>query len=76
MKRLLFFSILLLFLSGCSWNKFSSETVGNDGRLTLVYNDGFYTIIKDNETGVQYLSRSHSGTCVMVDVDGKPLVDK
>ena len=78
MKRVLcvlLFLGLMFCLSGC-WNDSDVQTSGSDGRLTYLYNDGFNTIVRDNQTGVQYLSRSNCGTCVMVDVDGKPLVEK
>ena len=32
-------------------------------------------LIKDKETGVLYLSRSDGGFTVLVDRDGKPLID-
>lgn len=48
----------------------------NDGTITLIYNDGFYAIVKDNRTGVEYISRSNGGTCVVVDKDGKPFIEE
>ena len=63
---------LMLTLCGCAYNKSSIETQGNDGRISTIYNDGFVMVCRDNATGVQYLSRTNGGTCVMVDADGKP----
>ena len=69
--------VLVFSLGGCGesvWNEIdiSSEKESNDGMITLIYNDGFYSVIKDNRTGVEYISRADSGTCVIVDKDGKP----
>lgn len=61
-------------LIGCGYNKPSADIVRNDGRMTLIYNDGFVVIYRDNITGVQYFSRANAGSCVMVDADGNPLV--
>lgn len=33
-------------------------------------------VVKDSETGVYYLATGTGGVCIMVDADGKPLVDK
>lgn len=64
--------VIVLTLSGCGYNKVKKETTGNEGRATLIYNDGYAVIYQDNETGVQYFSRSGCGTCVMVNPDGTP----
>lgn len=72
-KRIALLSLIAIFLlSGCSWNKTEISNSSNDGRMTLLYNDGFCTIYQDNETGVQYFSRADSGSCVMVDANGDP----
>ena len=64
---------ILLALCGCGYNKAGrAERQGNDGRMTVVYYDGFCVIYRDNETGVQYLSRSNAASCVMVNADGSP----
>lgn len=68
--------ILLFALSACGWNESSNEAETHDGRMTIVYNDGFSIIYRDNETGVQYFSRSNSGSCVMVNPDGTPYIWK
>jgi len=75
----LMLSLVLAFsLCGCNWNKIDTSGMeqNNDGMITLIYNDGFYTVVKDNRTGVEYISRADAGTCVVVDKDGKPFVDR
>ena len=66
--------LLLSFLSACALNTSSTDTNGNDGRMSVIFNDGFATIYLDTETGVQYFSRAHCGTCVMVDENGCPII--
>ena len=66
--------ILVLCLSGCGFNKNSTDTSGNDGRMKIIFNDGFSIIYVDTETGVQYFSRCDCGTCVMVDENGVPVI--
>ncbi len=68
--------IMLLALSGCGWNESGNESSINNGRMTLIYNDGFAVIYRDDETGVQYFSRSSCGTCVMVNADGTPYIEE
>jgi len=49
------------------------EEIYTQGKLKVT------TIIRDNETGVLYMSHQHaygSGLTVMVDEDGKPLIDE
>ena len=66
--------ILVLCLSGCTFNTSSADISGNDGRMKIIFNDGFVIIYVDTETGVQYFSRADCGTCVMVDENGDPLI--
>ena len=66
--------ILVLCLSGCTFNTSSTDISGNDGRMKIIFNDGFAIIYVDTETGVQYFSRADCGTCVMVDENGDPLI--
>ena len=66
--------ILVLCLSGCTFNTSSADISGNDGRMKIIFNDGFAIIYVDTETGVQYFSRGDCGTCVMVDENGDPLI--
>lgn len=75
---LIFLLVLMFSLGGCGWNKLDDSDMkeSNDGMVTLIYNDGFYMIVKDNRTGVEYISRSDCGTCVVVDKDGKPFVEE
>lgn len=77
MKRV--FTILLcicviICFSGCGYNASKVESENNDGRMTVIYNDGYILIHVDNETGCQYVSRANAGTCLMVDENGKPLI--
>ena len=66
--------LLVVFLSACGYNESSSETNGNDGRMSVIFNDGYAMIYVDTETGVQYFSRANCGTCVMVDENGCPII--
>ena len=66
--------ILVSCLSGCTFNASSTDISGNDGRMKMIFNDGFAIIYVDTETGVQYFSRTNSGTCVMVDENGSPII--
>ena len=66
--------LLVVCLSACGYNKSSSGKNGNDGRMSVIFNDGFAMIYVDTETGVQYFSRANCGTCVMVDENGCPII--
>lgn len=66
--------LLVVCLSACGYNKSSSDTNGNDDRMSVIFNDGYAMIYVDTETGVQYFSRAHCGTCVMVDENGVPVI--
>ena len=66
--------LLVLSLTACTWNESSTDTSKSDGRMKLIFNDGFAIIYVDTETGVQYFSRSNCGTCVMVDENGNPII--
>ena len=66
--------LLVTCLSACAFNTSSTDTNGNDGRMNVIFNDGFAMIYVDTETGVQYFSRAHCGTCVMVDENGCPII--
>ena len=66
--------LLVACLSSCGFNKKSTDISGNDGRMKVVFNDGFGIIYVDAETGVQYFSRTNCGTCVMVDENGDPII--
>lgn len=75
-KAVLIVLVLVLaavLLSGC-YNKVSKDAESADGRMTIIYIDGWATIYRDNETGVQYFSRVNCGTCVMVNADGTPYI--
>ena len=66
--------LLVVSLTACTWNASSTDTSKSDGRMKLIFNDGFAIIYVDTETGVQYFSRSNCGTCVMVDENGNPII--
>ena len=66
--------ILVSCLSACTFNASSTDTNGNDGRMKMIFNDGFAIIYVDTENGVQYFSRANCGTCVMVDENGSPII--
>ena len=66
--------LLVVSLTACTWNSPSTDTSESDGRMKLIFNDGFAIIYVDTETGVQYFSRSNCGTCVMVDENGNPII--
>lgn len=61
-------AVMALMLIGCCAK---AEAKGNE-RLTVIYERGVITILQDNATGVQYITRHQGGTCVMVNVDGTP----
>lgn len=65
---------LAICLCGCDFNTTEVDKENNDGRMTLIYNDGVGIIYVDNETGCQYFSRAGCGTCLMVDENGDPLI--
>ena len=66
--------LLVVSLTACDWNASSTDTSKSDGRMKLIFKDGFAIIYVDTETGVQYFSRSSCGTCVMVDENGNPII--
>lgn len=66
--------LLVVYLTACSWDTYSTDTSKNDGRMELIFNSGVAVIYVDTETGVQYFSRSGCGTCVMVDESGNPII--
>lgn len=69
LKTILFATILTvgLLIAGCG-----STVADESTRISLIYTDSTVYIYRDNETGVQYISRYNAGTCVMVDADGNP----
>ena len=66
--------LLVACLSACTFNASSTDINGSDGRMKMIFNDGFAIIYVDTETGVQYFSYSDCGTCVMVDDNGCPII--
>ena len=75
MKKAVIVAIVCaLIMCGCTYNKHMIDNDDQDGRMSVIFNDGFAIIYRDNKTGVQYFSRTDGGSCVMVDADGKPFV--
>ena len=67
---------LCLATFGCSNSKIVDQDVENEGRFEC--EGGCAYIVTDTRTGVQYLawaSGNAGGTCVLVDKDGKPLLE-
>ncbi len=75
---LMFLLVLMFSLGGCNWNEIDNSGIkeSNNGMITIIYYDGTYSIVKDNRTGVEYISRYNAGTCIVVDEDGKPFVEE
>lgn len=71
------------FVGGCVVaDARTAEAIGKE-RMSYIDSDSNFSIYKDNKTGVHYLvynqvqhKLSGAAMCVMVDADGKPLVDK
>ena len=66
--------LLVACISACTFNESLTDINGNDGRMKMIFNDGFAIIYVDTETGVQYFSRMDCGTCVMVNENGCPII--
>ena len=66
--------VMVIGLCGCGvhYNTMQSETGENDGRICVLYNDGYCLVFRDNETGVQYIARAQSGITAMLNPDGTP----
>lgn len=75
MKKLLILLGLVACLSLSSCDETArSEVLDSKNMFVVIYNDGHAIVYVDKETGVQYFSRSNSGTCVVVNEDGNPLI--
>ena len=76
--------VMALALAGCSagepestWpesTEFSTLETGQDRFSAHDTNLGYWEVIVDHETGVQYLCRYKYGLCPLLDVDGTPLL--
>lgn len=66
--------IFILCLCSCGYNETKIDIDNSNGRMTMIYNDGFIQIYVDNETGVQYILGGNKSICVMVDENGNPLI--
>lgn len=77
MKRKIIIMVLAIsLLTGCRTTKKSEEIPAN-GLMTVVDKTIGYTIYIHDETGVMYFCRDSgygNSVCVMLDVDGKPLL--
>lgn len=74
---------MVSFVGGCVGADAKTAEADEQDRMVEVSsqaaNYGWFEIYKDNETGVHYLVHDRNngtGICVMVDAEGKPLVDK
>lgn len=74
---------MVSFVGGCVGADAKTAEADEQDRLVevdySVASQGWFEIYKDSETGVHYLVHErNNGTsiCVMVDAEGKPLVDK
>ena len=66
--------IFILCLCSCGYNETKIDVDNSNGRMTMIYNDGFIQIYGDNETGVHYILGGNKSICVMVDENGNPLI--
>jgi hypothetical protein len=66
---------LSVCVAGCNYNHSEIKTADADGRIEYMYNDGFTIIVRDAQTGVEYISRANAGTCVVVDATGMPYIE-
>lgn len=68
---------IVTLLCGCGslgYNEYNTDNENSDGRMTVIFNNGYAIIYRDNETGVQYFSKYRCGSCVMVNADGTPYI--
>lgn len=76
MRKALAAAAIALALCGCGNTTYVSANPENEGRFRCEY--GEVNIVTDTRTGVQYLvwsSLNKGGICVLVDKDGKPLLE-
>lgn len=64
-------AVLAVTLSSCANER---QQVGDGARITWLYYSALNgcSVFRDNETGIQYLSVSNGGTCVLLNIDGTP----
>lgn len=75
---------MVSFVGGCCGaDAKTAEAYEQERRMSQVESCGMFHIYKDNRTGVHYLVYdktpgrvSGAAMCVLVDAEGKPLVDK
>ena len=60
--------IIIPLVVGCG----ASKDVG--GRIEVVSRGLTWVVLVDTETGVEYITCDHGGTCMLVDADGRPLI--
>lgn len=74
-------AVLLMFIAlcvtGCNVLPKDQAPIhrATDQRLTVTSYDGLWRIVTDKQTGVQYLDCGEAAV-VMVDKEGKPLINK
>lgn len=77
------FGLLMLALTGCdagsgsTWpdsDEFEHIETGADRFSAHDTNLGYWGVVVDHETGVQYLYRYKYGLCPLLDADGTPLL--
>lgn len=76
MRKALIVTAFALALCGCDNTTYVSVNPENEGRFKCEY--GEVNIVTDTRTGVQYLAWSSfnkGGICVLVDKNGKPLLE-
>lgn len=83
MEKLKYIVVLVLvfmvsFVGGCCGADATTAEADEPKRMQSVETNitPGVCIVVDTYTGVQYLRTSNGGVCVMVDAEGKPLVDK
>lgn len=83
MKKIKYIVALILvfmvsFVGGCVGADAKTAEADEPKRMQITERNlaGGLNIIVDTYTGVHYLCVANGGTCLMVDAEGKPLVDK
>ena len=74
---------MVSFVGGCVGADAKTAEADEQNRMSWIESSDDFEIYRDNRTGVHYLVKSEwhgygGGTamCVLVDAEGKPLVDK
>ena len=59
---------LIAFLSGCG----TSSNSMNEGTLKTIYSNKDFNIVKDVNTGCEYIANDEGGITPRLEIDGKP----